>query len=263
MLTKEKSDELELFKKLKSGDKKARDKIVEKNIGLVVNIAASFSRTYGIDFDDLLQEGFIGLLIAVDRFDYTKGYKFSTYAVPYIKRYIVQYVRKNIKLVHIPVRTYHKMAEVNSVQKEIERSKGEASLEEISDVVGLPVEKVAVLMNLKESMLSLNQKAGNEIDAELMEIIADEESEENIYREYFRTELRKALEESFGILTEKERKVLEMRYGLNGFGGRPLKIREIAKMFNVSNQRIKNIETSALNKLRNSYKAKKLLADFL
>lgn len=259
----EKNEEIELFKRLKRGDKKARGEILERNTGLVVNIALNFSRVYGIDMEDLVQEGLIGLLTAADRFDYTKGYKFSTYAVPYIKRNILRYVQKNMKAVSISVHAYRKVGRVSAAQLKLEQSRGEASLEEISRETGLPVNEVEVLISLREPVISLNQEIGEEADIELLDVIPDEQSEEEIYREYFKEELKKALDESFKILSERERRVLEMRYGLNGLNGKPLKLREIAEILNISTQRVRDIESSALGKLRNSYRAKKLLIDFL
>jgi len=250
-------------------EKDEKEKIIEENKGLVISIAINFLKTYNIefiDFEDLIQEGIIGLLIAVDKFKPEKGYKLSTYAVPYIKRNIMRYVQKNSKSVNVSAHAYRKITKLNITQKSIEQSNKVVSLDEISEITGFSVSEVAFLMKLREPVISLNQDVKDEYGSELSElidIIIDKESEENIYRKYFEEELKKSLEESLKILTKKERMVLEMRYGLNGFNGRTLKLKEIAEIFGVSFQRITNIENNALKKLRNSYKTRKLLMDFL
>ncbi|MBE3578967.1 MAG: sigma-70 family RNA polymerase sigma factor [Caldanaerobacter subterraneus] len=260
VLTKEKTDEFELFERLRNGDKKARDEIVEKNIGLVVSIAANFSKAYGVELDDLIQEGFIGLLAAIEGFDHTKGYRFSTYAVFYIKQKIQRYIWGRSRTMHLPVKTYQKLNQVLSAQLKLEQVKGEAFPEEIAEETGMKTEEVVNLLSLKNPAVSLNQQLYEDDNTELIDVILDGQSENEIDRSYSLEELRKILKECLKALPEKERSVLEMRYGLNGT---PMTLKQIAEILNISKQRAGQIEKRALQRLRNSRKVKNALLDFL
>lgn len=260
VLTKEKTDEFELFEKLRNGDKKAKDEIVERNIGLVISTAASFARFYGIESDDLIQEGFIGLLAAIEGFDHTRGYRFSTYAVPYIRQKIQRYIWGRSKTIHFPIKTYQKLNQISSAKLKLEQVKGEVSPEEIADETGLTTDEVVNLLNLKNPAISLNQQLNEDYDTELLDIIPDKQSENEINKSYALEELKKVLKECLETLPERERSVLEMRYGLTGT---PMTLKQIAEIFNVSKQRIREIEKRALKRLKDNKKVKNALLDFL
>ncbi|MBT1278935.1 sigma-70 family RNA polymerase sigma factor [Thermoanaerobacter sp. CM-CNRG TB177] len=256
----EKSKEIELFERLKRGEKKAKDEIVERNRGLVISIAVNFSKTYGVELDDLIQEGFIGLLTAIEKFDYTKGYKFSTYAVPYIRQKIQRYIWERSKIIHFPIKTYQKLNQILSAQLRLEQIRGEVPLEEIVKETGIKIEEVVSLLNLKNSGVSLNQQLNEDYNTELLDIISDEQIENEIDRSYSLKELRKILKECLKALPDRERSVLEMRYGLNG---EPMTLKEAAKKLNISKQRVGQIEKRALQRLRDNKKVKNALLDFL
>ena len=260
VLTKEKTDEFELFERLRNGDKKARDEIVERNTGLVINIAVNFSKAYGVELDDLIQEGFIGLLAAIEGFDHTKGYRFSTYAVFFIKQKIQRYIWGRSRTIHLPIKTYQKLNQVLLAQLKLEQVKGETFPEEIAEETGMKTEEVVHLLNLKKPAVSLNRQLNEDYDTELLDIILDEQSKDEIDRSYTLEELRRVLRECLKTLPEKERSVLEMRYGLNG---KPMTLKQIAKILNISKQRAGQIEKRALQRLRNNKKVKNALLDFL
>ncbi|ERM91522.1 hypothetical protein O163_10135 [Caldanaerobacter subterraneus subsp. yonseiensis KB-1] len=255
MLTKEKTDEFELFERLKSGDKSARNEIIERNMGLVVSTALKFSKTYMVELEDLIQEGVIGLIIAIEKFDYTKGFKFSTFAVPYIKQKIQRYIWKQSKTVHVSAKDYLKLNKIYS----LEQKYGDISVEDIAAKMGLKEDKAAELLTLKAPIISLNQSFVED-GVDLIDVIPDEQSESEISKEHEMKELKEKLEESFRILTEAERKVLKLRYGLEGPA---MTQREIAENLKVSKQRIWQLEKTALRKLQRNRHVRKMLQDFL
>ena len=253
MIVKEKTDEFELFERLKNGDKSARNEIIERNMGLVVSTALKFLKTYGAELEDLIQEGIIGLITAVERFDYTKGFKFSTFAVPYIKQKIQRYIWKQSKAVHVSAKTYSKLNKIYFLEEKYNN----LTVENVVAEMGLDKNRALELLALRFPAVSLNQPL-IENGEDLIDIIPDEQSE--ISKEYEERELKEKIEESFKALTEMEQKVIKMRYGLEG----PIMTqRQIAEKLGVTKQRIWQIEKTAIKKLQNNRRIKKLLKDFL
>ncbi|HHY79155.1 MAG TPA: sigma-70 family RNA polymerase sigma factor [Thermoanaerobacter sp.] len=257
ILTKKQDDELELFKRLKNGDKSARNKIVEKNIGLAVNTALKYSRAYGIELEDLVQEGIIGLIEAAEKFDYTKGFKFSTFAVYYIKQKIHHYFQKYANQVSFSRTGYEKIKKIHSLEQYSENF----SVEEIAEITGLKEEDVIAVLPLQNPLLSLNQSFAED-NTELSEAISDERSEEEIIKRYEMQELKKILKQALETLNESERKVLKLRFGLTE-DGVALNQRQISKILGVTKQRVWRIEKKALEKLQKNWRIKKVLKDFL
>lgn len=261
VLTKGKNIEFELFEKAKNGDKRARNEIVERNIGLAVSVAVKFAKSYGTELEDLIQEGFIGLLTAIDKFDYTKGYKFSTYAVYYIRQKIQKYIWKHSKTLRLSAGAYRKLNQIFAIQTELEQIDGKASLEEISNITGLKIEEVAELLNLKNPVISLNQPVQNDFqenEEELINLIPD--SEDEVDKELKQQELKHALEEALKTLPEREREIIKMRYGLTG---KIMTLNEVASIYGITKQRAGQIEKRALRRLKSNKRVKKILTDFL
>ncbi|SFE02177.1 RNA polymerase primary sigma factor [Thermoanaerobacter thermohydrosulfuricus] len=261
VLTKEKISEFELFEKAKNGDERARNEIVERNIGLAVSVAVKFAKSYGTELEDLIQEGFIGLLTAIDKFDYTKGYKFSTYAVHYIRQRIQKYIRRYSKTLRLPANAYKKINQIFAAQAELEQTDGEASIKEISDITGLKTGEVAELLKLRNPVISLNQPIQNhsqENEEELINLIPD--SEDEVDKELMQQELKHALEEALKTLPEKEQEIIKMRYGLTG---KIMTLNEVAGIYGITKQRAGQIEKRALRRLKSDKRVKKILTDFL
>lgn len=254
--------DFELFKKAKKGDREARNKIIEQNIGLAVSIAVRFiSRYNNLELEDLIQEGLMGLITAVDRFDCTRGYKFSTYASYFIQQKIQRYIQKQTKLLHFPASAHKKINRIFAAKTELEQTNGKYSLNEISSIVGLKMEEIAELLNLANSAVSLNQPAQNtvqEAGEEIINLIPDTKTE--IDREIIQRELRYFLEEALKTLPKKDQEILKMRYG---FYGRRMTLSEAGSVLGITKQYVEKIEKRAVQRLKNNNKVRRMLIDFL
>lgn len=252
-------EEIELATRMSQGDAFARKRLSEANLRLVVSIAKRYVGR-GMQFLDLIQEGNLGLIKAVEKFDHTKGFKFSTYATWWIRQAITRAIADQARTIRIPVHMVETINKVKKVSSQLLHKNGhEPTAEEIADELDMPVEKVREIIRVAQEPVSLETPIGEEEDSHLGDFIQDDEAPAPA-EVASHTLLKEQLGDVLSTLTEREEKVLRLRFGLED--GRSRTLEEVGKEFNVTRERIRQIEAKALRKLRHPSRSKRL-KDFL
>ena len=252
-------EEIKLAERMKNGDEAAKNRLIEANLRLVVSIAKKYVRR-GMQFLDLIQEGNMGLIKAVEKFDYTKGFKFSTYATWWVRQAITRALADQARTIRIPVHMVETISRVKKAQSQLLHENGcEPTDDEVAEFLGMSVEKVREIIRISQDPVSLETPIGEEEDSHLGDFIPDEDAPAPA-DEACNCMLKQMLGEVLDTLSDREKRVIILRYGL--IDGRQRTLEEVGQEFQVTRERIRQIETKALRKLRHPTRSRKL-KDFL
>ena len=247
--------EKEIAQRMAKGDEEAKVLLINSNLRLVVSIAKKYMNR-GLSLLDLIQEGNIGLIKAVDKFDYTKGFKFSTYATWWIRQAITRAIADQARTIRIPVHMVETINKLTRVQRQLVQDLGrEPTTEELAEAMGMEVAKIREIQKISQDPISIDKPVGEEEDSHLVDFISNDElaaPEEEVARILLKEDLIQAL----NGLTDRERRVIELRFGLKD--GVPMTLEQVGKKLGVTRERIRQIEAKAIRKLNRSPKSKKL-----
>ncbi len=233
----------------------SRNKLAEGNVRLVISEAKRYMNR-GLDFGDLIQEGNLGLLKAIDKYDWKKGFKFSTYATWWIRQVITRAVADHSRTIRIPIHMIETITKINKAQKALLQEKGRhPSIEEIAEYLEMPIEKVEKALRVAKEPISMDKPIGKDGDTSLGEIIQDDRTL-SAEEELKIGSLRERLNETLNMLSPRERKVIELRYGLDG--KKPRTLEEVGQELGLTRERVRQLETQAIDKLRNPIRLHKL-----